>query len=116
MIAMSLPWPPSVNTYWRHVGAQVLISADGRKYRKEVGECVLMDVRGVRPLPGRLSIRIEAYPPDKRKRDLDNLLKAPLDALTHAGLWIDDEQIDELTIVRRGSIRGGELRIVVAQA
>jgi crossover junction endodeoxyribonuclease RusA len=91
----------------------VLISADGRRYRKEVGECVLMYVRGSRPLNGRLSVRIEAQPPDKRKRDLDNLLKAPLDALTHAGLWVDDEQIDELTIVRLGPLRGGALRVVV---
>ncbi|EOO4515428.1 hypothetical protein ACSIMR_005209, partial [Escherichia coli] len=30
----------------------------------------------------------------------DNILKAPLDALTHAGLLIDDEQFDEINIVR----------------
>ena len=36
---------------------------------------------------------IEAWMPDKRVRDLDNLLKAPLDALTRAGFWVDDSQI-----------------------
>ncbi|EGM8635893.1 RusA family crossover junction endodeoxyribonuclease, partial [Escherichia coli] len=34
------------------------------------------------------------------RRDLDNILKAPLDALTHAGLLMDDEQFDEINIVR----------------
>ena len=31
-----LPWPPSVNHYYRHVGPRVLISRDGRKYRDNV--------------------------------------------------------------------------------
>ena len=31
-----LPWPPSVNHYYRHVGPRVLISRDGRKYRERV--------------------------------------------------------------------------------
>ena len=31
-----LPWPPSVNHYYRHVGHRVLISRDGRHYRENV--------------------------------------------------------------------------------
>ncbi|NBW23084.1 MAG: RusA family crossover junction endodeoxyribonuclease, partial [Caulobacteraceae bacterium] len=42
----------------------------------------------------------EAFPPDKRKRDLDNVLKSLLDALTHANVWDDDSQIDDLRIYR----------------
>lgn len=118
MITLTLPWPPSVNTYWRHVGPRVLISANGRQYRKAVSDLVM--VARVRrqlhhgPLAGRVALRIEATPPDRRARDLDNLLKAPLDALTHAGIWIDDAQIHELTIVKLSPQRnGGELRVVV---
>jgi crossover junction endodeoxyribonuclease RusA len=114
MISLTLPWPPTLNTYWRHVGPRVLISAAGRAYRKAVGDAVLMSVRGARPLTDRLSVRIEAQPPDRRVRDLDNLLKAPADALTHAGLWEDDGQIDELTIVRLSPTPGGLLRVVVS--
>lgn len=55
--------------------------------------------------------KIIAEPPDKRRRDLDNILKAPLDALTHAGLLIDDEQFDEINIVRGQLVPGGRLGI-----
>jgi crossover junction endodeoxyribonuclease RusA len=47
-----------------------------------------------------LRVEIEAWPPDKRKRDLDNILKSLLDALTYAGIWEDDSQIDDLRIYR----------------
>jgi crossover junction endodeoxyribonuclease RusA len=52
---------------------------------------------------------LEAYPPDRRKRDIDNLVKPTLDALTKAGVWLDDEQVEELTIRRLNVSRGGLL-------
>jgi len=36
--------------------------------------------------------------PDRRRRDLDNLLKSLLDAITHAGIWDDDSQVKHLEI------------------
>ena len=50
-----------------------------------------------------------------RRRDLDNILKAPLDALTHAGLLIDDEQFDEINIVRGQLVPGGRLGIKITE-
>ncbi|EET5679407.1 RusA family crossover junction endodeoxyribonuclease, partial [Escherichia coli] len=66
-------------------------------------------------LSGRLAIKIIAEPPDKRRRDLDNILKAPLDALTHAGLLMDDEQFDEINIVRGKPVSGGRLEIRITE-
>ncbi|EFL9616820.1 DUF968 domain-containing protein [Escherichia coli] len=60
-----------------------------------------------------LGLKIIAEPPDKRRRDLDNILKAPLDALTHAGLLIDDEQFDEINIVRGQRVPGGRLGVKI---
>ncbi|ENJ3263458.1 RusA family crossover junction endodeoxyribonuclease, partial [Escherichia coli] len=48
-------------------------------------------------------------------RDLDNILKAPLDALTHAGLLMDDEQFDEINIVRGKPVSGGRLEIIITE-
>lgn len=70
----------------------------------------------LQPIVGALSVTISAAPPDRRKRDLDNLLKAPLDALTHALLWQDDGQIDDLRIRRLEVEKPGRLTIVVQNA
>jgi len=93
-----LPWPPSVNHYYRHVGPRVLISRDGRRYREAIvamfrNECVVTYACPV-------EITIELYPPDKRRRDVDNSLKCLLDSLTHAGLYGDDSQIRKLTVTK----------------
>jgi crossover junction endodeoxyribonuclease RusA len=45
---------------------------------------------------------VALYAPDKRARDLDNALKATLDALQKAGCFESDAQIDDLRIVRAG--------------
>lgn len=111
-IQLTLPWPPSVNHYWRHVGHKTLISAAGRAYRIAVGRYVLQNLRrlaGVTPYQGKIGIHIAASFPDDRKRDLDNLLKAPFDALTHARIWKDDSQIQDFLIRRVENVKGGQL-------
>lgn len=94
-----LPFPPSVNGYWRNVKGRTLISKRGRSYRKAVADAALVK-RFPKFGTARLSVCIMAYPKDRRKRDLDNLLKAVLDSLEYAGVYSDDEQIDDLRIVR----------------
>lgn len=110
-ICARLPFPPTVNTYWRHVvvgkNARTLISERGRKYKREVAHiCARNGIAGMR-LAGRLAVGIAIYPPDKRKRDVDNLAKAVLDSLTGAGVWVDDEQIDLLVVERQDIVSGG---------
>ncbi|MFV2994084.1 RusA family crossover junction endodeoxyribonuclease, partial [Escherichia coli] len=102
--------PPTVNTYWRRHGNTYFISEAGKRYRRDVA-LIVRQQRLKLNLSGRLAIKIIAEPPDKRRRDLDNILKAPLDALTHAGLLIDDEQFDEINIVRGLPVPGGRLGI-----
>ena len=48
----------------------------------------------------RLRVEIEAFPPDKRRRDLDNIFKVLLDSLQHAEVYVDDSQIDYLCVQR----------------
>lgn len=64
-------------------------------------------------LSRRIGVRVSVYPPDRRKRDIDNILKAPLDALTHGGMIEDDGLIDVLHIERREVVKGGKLEITV---
>lgn len=110
---LTLPYPPSVNTYWRHpttgkLAGRHLISEKGRQYRAEVCRSVR---NAAKALSCRLSVTIECFPPDRRRRDLDNVAKGLLDALSHAGVWHDDEQIDDLRIVRREVTKGGAVRV-----
>ena len=93
-----LPWPPSVNRYYRHVGPRVLISREGRKYRT----MTVSRLGGRFPkLTGHLRVSAEFYPPDARRRDLDNLLKCTQDSLQAAGLFEDDSQIKSLRLDMR---------------
>ena len=55
---------------------------------------------------GRVAVYVEAHPPDKRRRDLDNLWKGVLDAMQHAQVYVDDNQVDDLHIVRRAHKAG----------
>lgn len=101
---LSLPYPPSINHYWRRVGAKTLISKQGRLYR----EAVKVMLFGCRPLDMRLAVEIDLHPPDRRRRDIDNAIKATLDALQHGGAFLDDSQIDRLLVERRECCAGGK--------
>jgi crossover junction endodeoxyribonuclease RusA len=98
-IKFTLPWPPSINKYWRKGKNRMYIDRPGKEYRKKVYfDCA--QYKHVFDDRDRLSVKILASPPDRRRRDIDNLLKCPIDALEKAGVFCDDEQIDELYIRR----------------
>jgi len=67
----------------------------------------------MRNLEGPLDVHITAYPPDRRKRDLDNIPKSILDALTHANVWGDDSQVDDLRITRGHVVKQGAVAITI---
>ncbi len=102
MLLPQLPYPPTVNTYYRHVGAKVLISAKGREYRNTVMNT--LQFRGIKTLSGPVKLVIEFHAPDNRRRDLDNLTKCLLDSLKFGGIYLDDSQ------VRHIDIKFGEVR------
>ena len=111
---LTLPYPPSVNHYWRRVGLHTLISREGRTFRRNV--CALLGGGGPRKPPsgGRIALAMDAFPPDRRRRDLDNIQKPVLDALEHAGIYADDSQIDLLITRRREAVADGRLPIAIS--
>jgi len=107
LLTLRLPWPPSVNNYWRSMvmkgRVQVYLSKAGKAYRKAVDEAVFLQPGTSDPLTGPLSVTITAHAPTRRAYDLDNLPKGVLDGLGHANVYEDDSQIDDLRVFR-GSV------------
>ena len=89
---LTLPYPPTVNTYWRNVGRRVLISRTGRAYKAIVAS--LATVARVRPIDGPVRLTIDVYRP-RKAGDLDNILKAALDSVK-GFLFHDDAQVIDI--------------------
>ena len=114
MISISTSYPPSVNHYWlTRRGGGRYISPAGQAYRLEV----LSKVRALRnrdiPFKSEVSVAVFLSPPDKRRRDIDNVCKSILDALQNAGVFSDDWQVSTLHLERDDPRRGVECIIVV---
>ncbi|ULR41384.1 RusA family crossover junction endodeoxyribonuclease [Thermus sp. NEB1569] len=107
----TLPWPPSVNHYWAARDNARYLSPRARAWRDEAA----WRLREARNGKGRISQEVAlflfAYPPDRRKRDLDNILKAVLDALVHGGVLKDDHQVAEIHLIRRRPEPGGRVEL-----
>lgn len=111
MIELVLPWPPSVNHYWRRISArQTIISKAGRDFREEVRRIVAES--GIAKQCGALAVKRILYCPDWRVRDEDNLQKALNDSLVHAGAIEGDEFICASSCEKRKSA-DKEGRVVV---
>lgn len=113
MIKLKLPYPPSVNHYWGQVGTKKFIGKKGKEFRQKVYICALNARQGV--LNGRLEVKVYLYPPDKRKRDIDNILKSLLDAMEHAHIYENDSQIDKLCVTRMDVVSGGYCEVTIDQ-
>ena len=113
MIQLDLPYPPSVNHYWRRVGARTLISRGGRAFRQSV--CSILAASDIQPCAGALEVRIDLFPPDRRRRDVDNIQKALLDALEHGGAYFDDNQIVHLDTWKHEPVPGGKAVVRISQ-
>lgn len=82
---------PSVNNLYMTGGklaGRKVLTKQQRAFRAAVASVV----KTKRATLQNLVVKIYYRPPDKRRRDVDNYIKAIFDALTAAGYWIDDAQ------------------------
>ena len=109
----TMPWPPSINGYWRTFRNRQIISKRGRQYRDAVyAEATKLGLLN-ELIDKKLSVSIVLNPPTLRKYDVDNFNKALFDGLTHAGFWVDDEQVQKLTIAKGEKIKDGNVKVKV---
>tara|TARA_B110000114_G_C15087369_1_gene396785 strand:+ start:2152 stop:2655 length:504 start_codon:yes stop_codon:yes gene_type:complete len=81
----------SVNKYYRTWQGRVLISKDGREFKKEVD----LLLNNYEKVLGKIKLTLILHFKDKRKRDLDNYNKVLIDCLKNK-LFEDDDQIYQL--------------------
>ncbi|EKT55482.1 RusA family crossover junction endodeoxyribonuclease [Providencia sneebia] len=113
-LSLILPFPPSVNACWRNINGKTLISAKGRAFRVNAMASIYTQLRK-RPsaITDLVTVTVKMHPPSKRRMDTDNYLKAPFDALTHAGVWKDDAQVKRVEIEWGEVVKGGRFEITI---
>jgi crossover junction endodeoxyribonuclease RusA len=111
---VELPYPPSVNHYWkagrdRSGRPMRYLTKAANDFKRVVG--LLCGRKSA--FSGRVGVKVLVYPPDRRIRDLDNLLKGINDSIMSAGVIVDDCQIDEIQMRRMDVRKGGMIQVWV---
>lgn len=88
MIHLALPYPPTANNLYRNTSKGRVKTSGYLAWLNEAG----WRVKAARPqgLCGRYRLSLVALAPDRRRRDIDNLLKPVSDLLKACGLVTDD--------------------------
>lgn len=113
-IKLVLPWPPSWNKLYRISGSRMYKTRAAKDFATEVQVAVRryrFDGFGT----ARIELDIQAWPPDKRRRDLDNIQKILLDSMQMAKLYKDDSQVDRISIVRGPVMPGGMVHVTIKE-
>src|SRR3546814_12114849 len=107
-VIVHLPWPPAALKPNGSHGHWSRKSSAAKKYRADC--LVLAKAARLKPVDGPMALRIEFYPPDKRRRDLDNMLasfKYGIDAVAEAmGV---DASLFEFRLCRWAPKKPGEI-------
>ncbi|MGB9619088.1 MAG: RusA family crossover junction endodeoxyribonuclease, partial [Armatimonadota bacterium] len=111
-----LPYPPSVNRYWRRVGNRTVLSREARRFRARVKDAWFVQKfvhrrEALGDVP--VEVKMIVKPPDKRRRDLDNVIKAVLDGIESAGVIADDWQVRRLELEFGDCVDGGAVLITI---
>jgi Holliday junction resolvase RusA-like endonuclease len=105
-----IPYPPSVNRYWKSFRGRVVLSKEGRQYKVAVAEkCAGIGIALV-PAGKFVSVSLDVHRP-RKIGDLDNTMKAIFDALQGIA-YENDSQIVEI-FARRFDDKSNP-RVVVA--
>lgn len=97
-IFYDLPFPPSVNAYYRMFRGIMTIGPRGREYKLSV----INDTPDVPCIREPVIVIVTLHPPTLAKRDLDNFSKALFDAMADTGIIEND------LLIRESHVRWGQ--------
>lgn len=115
-LALTLPWPPSVNRIWRAILGRVVLSESARAYIPKLVN--KLPTGPVDPLRGRLCVTMLMRPPlqlKNRAMDIANREKLVCDCLTKQRVWLDDSQIDMMLIARGAPCDEGRVEMLIQE-
>ena len=108
-VSVTLPYPPSTNSLWRQVRHGVIRSEKYQAWLNEATwlvKAAVMALPGKKGVPGPYALTVRLCPPDRRLRDLDNVLKALSDALKHGGAIDGDHLCQRIDAAWDDSVEG----------
>ena len=113
---VTLPVPPSTNN---RMTKGMRLTKEYRYWKVEASK-LIEAVLEREPDDSRYAVTIYLYWGDKRRRDLDNFIKGPIDAVTESEcVWLDDSQVDAIRVYREQGHRDevrmeeGTMQIVI---
>ena len=109
MITLVLPYPPTVNHMYRRARGHLALTPEALAFRHAVRMIAM--VQAVTPLVGPVAVFLDVYRP-RRRGDLDNILKATLDALNGIA-YRDDDQVTEIHAQRYEDKRAPRVEVSV---
>jgi crossover junction endodeoxyribonuclease RusA len=117
-LILDLPYPISINHYYGVArSGRRFLTKPAHEYREQVAAWVAQQA-GRRGFTGPLEILIDLYPikhKNGRVPDWDNGLKALCDAMEHAGVFKNDNQIIEGSVKRFESVTDGLCRVSISE-
>jgi crossover junction endodeoxyribonuclease RusA len=105
---VTLPYPPSVNNLFINVARGRVISKRYAAWRTDA-HWTIKRTPGPR-FSEPVAVEIILGKPDRRKRDLDNAIKAPLDALVEMHVITDDSLIQRIE-AQWGAVKGAVITV-----
>lgn len=112
---IQLPYPPSINSYWRSVARRAILSRRVGNYWEAVVAAVV-DQLGFSDavlLDGPVAVALSIVPSDRKRRDLDNLLKAVINPVVHSHLIRATRTSATSIMSWTEPVAGGSVRLTV---
>lgn len=111
-VTLQLPLPPSANRLWVRSQKGMRRSDEYMAWLLEAGWTAKSQRFG--KVAGPFKVSIHATRPDKRRRDIDNLIKPTLDLMQHLAIVEDDSDCEQVSA--RWVTSGAGVTIIVEQA
>ena len=90
-------FPPSTNNLWMPVKGKGLVKTKEYRAWQDANAWIIRQQIGMEKIEGQFEIHLVFERPDRRKRDLDNLIKSSLDCIVNARVVNDDHLCQKLT-------------------